>query len=195
MTVWRDIEAALDGMLDRRWYTNHGPMAQALEARAAQVYGVRHAVVVANPTIGLVMLLEALTLKGEVLVPPGARTRCHQALRWAGLTATSRIGPGVAAILCSPADVDYHWAAEAAAAGVAFLTDGLGAHLGPALVDLLAWGDDAGAACVATDDDALAARLRNIRSSYGAGVPVAVGRTVNGRISEIQAAVALLALG
>jgi dTDP-4-amino-4,6-dideoxygalactose transaminase len=48
--------------------------------------------------------------------------------------------------------------------------------------------------CVATDDDDLAARLRNIRSSYGAGRPVDVVRTANGRMSEAQAAVALLSL-
>lgn len=48
--------------------------------------------------------------------------------------------------------------------------------------------------CVCTDDDHLAARLRNIRSSYGAGPPVHVSRTANGRMSEAQAAIALLSL-
>ncbi|RDU98390.1 DegT/DnrJ/EryC1/StrS family aminotransferase [Trinickia dinghuensis] len=51
-----------------------------------------------------------------------------------------------------------------------------------------------GAACVTTDDDELAARLRNIRSSYGAGRPVAVVKTSNGRMSEAQAALGLLSL-
>jgi dTDP-4-amino-4,6-dideoxygalactose transaminase len=51
-----------------------------------------------------------------------------------------------------------------------------------------------GAACVATDDDELAARLRNIRSSYGAGRAVAVVKTSNGRMSEAQAALGLLSL-
>lgn len=48
--------------------------------------------------------------------------------------------------------------------------------------------------CICTNDDALAARLRNIRSSYGAGVPAHVSRTANGRMSEAQAAIALLSL-
>ena len=51
-----------------------------------------------------------------------------------------------------------------------------------------------GGACVATDDDELAARLRNIRSSYGAGRPVPVVKTSNGRMSEAQAALGLLSL-
>lgn len=49
--------------------------------------------------------------------------------------------------------------------------------------------------CVCTNDDMLAARLRNIRSSYGAGKPVPVVKTSNGRMSEAQAAIALLSLG
>jgi dTDP-4-amino-4,6-dideoxygalactose transaminase len=48
--------------------------------------------------------------------------------------------------------------------------------------------------CICTDDDDLAARLRNIRSSYGAGRPVEVVRTANGRMSEAQAAIALMSL-
>ena len=45
-----------------------------------------------------------------------------------------------------------------------------------------------------TNDDDLAKRLRNIRSSYGAGPPVQVVKTSNGRMSEAQAAIGLLSL-
>jgi dTDP-4-amino-4,6-dideoxygalactose transaminase len=48
--------------------------------------------------------------------------------------------------------------------------------------------------CISTNDDYLAARLRNIRSSYGAGHPVEVTKTSNGRMSEAQAAIALMSL-
>lgn len=48
--------------------------------------------------------------------------------------------------------------------------------------------------CVCTNDDTLAARLRNIRSSYGAGHAVPVIKTSNGRMSEAQAAIALMSL-
>lgn len=48
--------------------------------------------------------------------------------------------------------------------------------------------------CVTTNDDDLAKRLRNIRSSYGAGPPVQVAKTSNGRMSEAQAAIGLLSL-
>lgn len=48
--------------------------------------------------------------------------------------------------------------------------------------------------CVCTNDDELAARLRNMRSSYGAGPPAAVPLTSNGRFSEAQAAIGLMSL-
>jgi dTDP-4-amino-4,6-dideoxygalactose transaminase len=48
--------------------------------------------------------------------------------------------------------------------------------------------------CVCTNDDDLAARLRNTRSSYGAGRLVDVVKTANGRMSEAQAALALMSL-
>jgi dTDP-4-amino-4,6-dideoxygalactose transaminase len=48
--------------------------------------------------------------------------------------------------------------------------------------------------CICTNDDELAARLRNIRSSYGADRPVNVVKTANGRMSEAQASIALMSL-
>jgi len=50
-------------------------------------------------------------------------------------------------------------------------------------------------ACViTTNDDFIAARLRNIRSSYGSGPPVPIAFTGNGRMSEVQGGMALLSL-
>lgn len=48
--------------------------------------------------------------------------------------------------------------------------------------------------CVATNDDALAERLRNLRSSYGRRANVKIPINANGRFSEMQAAFALLSL-
>ncbi|MCF8567766.1 DegT/DnrJ/EryC1/StrS family aminotransferase [Alicyclobacillus tolerans] len=48
--------------------------------------------------------------------------------------------------------------------------------------------------CITTNDDLLAARLRNIRSSYGVDEIVDVPITSNGRMSEAQAAIALMSL-
>jgi dTDP-4-amino-4,6-dideoxygalactose transaminase len=48
--------------------------------------------------------------------------------------------------------------------------------------------------CICTNDDQLAAQLRTMRSSAGAGKPVEVAKTVNGRMTEAQCAVALMNL-
>lgn len=200
---WAQVERALDGILDRRWYTNHGPLAQRLESHASMRFGVRHAIAVTNPTIGLIMLTEALQLSGTVILPGPVPPRCFQALRWAGLNAhpchwnqvAAAIDRRTSAILGIPGDHEAALAALAARHNLAFFTDGQATNLGPAVIALPNCGDEAGAACVTTDDEVLAARLRNIRSSYGAGPAVPVNRTANGRLSEIQAAMALIALG
>jgi hypothetical protein len=103
--------------------------------------------------------------------------------------ATSR----TSGLLVSPCTDPAGAAALAAEFDLHLFADRLPGHLGPVLLDVPSVGDDAGAACILTDDDTNAARLRNIRSSYGAGPPpLPVARTANGRLSEAQAAMALL---
>ena len=211
MTGWAATEAALNDMLARRWYTNHGPVAQALERQLATTYRAQHAIVATNPTIALVMLLDASGLTGRVLLASAAPRRCWQAIRWAGLqpcgcdvfpgspglsaaTVAPLLGPGVSAILLSGSDDDGGIAMVAHEQGVPVLRDGAGGRFGPEVIRLGACGEAAGIACILTDDDAMAARLRNIRSSYGAGPPIPVLRTANGRVSEAQAAMAMLDL-
>jgi dTDP-4-amino-4,6-dideoxygalactose transaminase len=48
--------------------------------------------------------------------------------------------------------------------------------------------------CICTNDDKLAERLRSIRPSYGTEKPVSVVRVANARMSEAQAAIALMSL-
>lgn len=51
-----------------------------------------------------------------------------------------------------------------------------------------------GGGCMATNNELLARKVRNIRSSYGAGPPEKVPVTANGRFSEYQAALGLWSL-
>ena len=48
--------------------------------------------------------------------------------------------------------------------------------------------------CIATNDNDLAEKARNIRSSCGSRKKISVNRTLNGRMSEFQAAIGLLSL-
>lgn len=54
--------------------------------------------------------------------------------------------------------------------------------------------DSGGGACICTNDEALADRLRSMRGSGGIIRRVPITRTVNGRMSEAQAALALIGL-
>ncbi len=207
---WQAVEEMIDGILARRVYTNHGPLAQALEHAAADRHEARHAIAVTNPVIGLTMMLEAAGAPGPVLVSALAPPRCLQAISctgstpefcdvddlfcWRSLPAAAR-GQSAGAILLAPEydGADAAFAASAAACGLACIVDGTTlprAH--PALAILPGLRDGPSSACILADDDGFAARLRNVRSSYGAGPPVPVRRTANGRLSEVQAGLALL---
>ena len=61
--------ARVEGMVDARQLTNHGPMVRRFEAQVAEISGVRHCVATCNGTQGLDLAIEALGLAGEVIVP------------------------------------------------------------------------------------------------------------------------------
>jgi dTDP-4-amino-4,6-dideoxygalactose transaminase len=234
---WFPSKGALDracgGILERQWYTNHGPAAQELERRIQEMLGVRHAISVTNGTIGLMMAAEVHPRAGRILIPATARTAAFEALAWTGHAAAccdadpqslgaSRVhlkkavldsGGRIGGILATrpwgtPGHADKMVAA-AADRGVPIWFDASdalgvleanGTRVGGAVsCEVFSFGrgrmvTSTEGGCITTNDDDLAARLRNVRSSYGAGPPVSVHRTANGRMSELQAAVALLSL-
>lgn len=227
--TWERYEAAMRGIFEREWYTNHGPLAREAEERVADVLGVRHALCVTNGTIGLMMAAKALELRGRVITSAFTFVATAQALTWAGLTP----------VFCDVSPVTHHMTVETAAAVLdesvcaVHPTNIWGGTCRPA--EFEAFGAENGLAvyfdsaqafgcrvggravgsfgalevfsfhatkilgtaeggCVTTNDDELAERLRNIRSGYGTRAKVAVPVTSNGRFSEAQAALCLLAL-
>ena len=226
---WARYEAAMRGIFARQYYTNQGPLAQELEQRLAGFLGVRHVVCVTNATIGLLMAVKALDLRGKVLVPAFTFPATVQALTWAGVApafcdvdlqtqqldvaaARAQIGPDVSAILgvnlwggaCDIAALqdmarknglrlffDSAHAFGCRAGGVPIGNFGELEVFSFHATKILSATEGG---CICTNDDLLAARLRNIRSSYGAGTPTPVPLTSNGRMSEAQAAVGLMSL-
>jgi dTDP-4-amino-4,6-dideoxygalactose transaminase len=75
----------LNGMLDRNWLSNNGPLVQQLERRIEAQLGVRNCVCVCNATNGLSMAARALGLTGEVVVPSYSFIATAHALEWVGL--------------------------------------------------------------------------------------------------------------
>ncbi|GAB3738678.1 aminotransferase class I/II-fold pyridoxal phosphate-dependent enzyme [Silanimonas algicola] len=76
----------VDGLLDRRWLTNNGPLVGELEQKLANYLGVRHVVVMCNGTIALEIAIRALGLTGEVIVPSYTFIATAQALQWQQIT-------------------------------------------------------------------------------------------------------------
>lgn len=223
------FEVAFKGIFARQFFTNHGPLEQELDAALASYFGVRHAVSVVNGTVALMIALQTLDLRGEVIVPAFTFPATVQAIAWAGLTP----------VFC---DVDPHTqtitAPLAAAAITANTVAILGVHVwgraaDPDGLELLArerglklvfdaahavgctsrgrliggFGDVEAfsfhatkilngfeGGCITTNDDGLAARIRVARSFHADDDAGASILRLNAKISEAQAAMALLSL-
>ena len=226
---WDRYEAAMRDIFNRRYYTNHGPLLERLEARLEAFFGVRHAIAVTNATIGLIMIAKALFRSGKILVPGFTFVGTAQAISFAGLdpvfcdvdASTHHVTPeslgrafeaDVRAILgvnLWGGAVDFgsiqHFAESK---GIPVFYDsahGIGSSIGGrrlgsfGLAEVFSFhatkvlGSTEGG-CICTNDDDLAALLRNMRCGYGMGRIVEVPVTTNGRMSEAQAAIALMSL-
>ncbi|MDH3286404.1 MAG: DegT/DnrJ/EryC1/StrS family aminotransferase [Betaproteobacteria bacterium] len=78
--------ARLNDILDRRWLSNRGEYVIELERRICDFIGVRNCVLVCNGTIGLELLIRALGLRGEVIVPSFTFVATAHALQWQEIT-------------------------------------------------------------------------------------------------------------
>ena len=78
--------ARVDGMFDRGWLTNAGPLVSELEEALAARLGVKHCVAMTNGTIALEIAIRALDLDGEVIVPSYTFIATAHALSWQGIT-------------------------------------------------------------------------------------------------------------
>lgn len=76
----------IDDVLDRRWLTNNGPYVQEFERRIAEFVGVKHCIAMCNATIALEIVIRALGIKGEVIVPSFTFVATAHALQWQEIT-------------------------------------------------------------------------------------------------------------
>ena len=78
--------ALIEGIFERRWYSNDGPLVRELEDRICQFLHVDHCVLTCNGTLALAVLSKALELTGEVIVPSYTFVSTPHVLRWEGIT-------------------------------------------------------------------------------------------------------------
>jgi dTDP-4-amino-4,6-dideoxygalactose transaminase len=100
----------LSRVLDSHILANFGPMALEFEERVREYVGVEHALSTPSATVGLEVLVRALGLQGEVIVPSFTFPATANALAWMGIRPvfcdidpdTMTIDPRMAARLVGP---------------------------------------------------------------------------------------------
>lgn len=192
----------LKRVVERQYYTNHGPLVQELEERLQDILGVKHAICVTNCTIGLMVLIKAKEFK-ECVCPAFTFKATAQALEWCGVDINYQdVGDDhlLHGEFDSPVIGVHLWGNECRARGTETIFDAAHAfaqnYAGDCVYSFHATKllNAAEGGCIATNDDDLAEKCRNIRSSYGVRESIPRLVTANGRMSEAQAGMALLGL-
>lgn len=83
MTYMPGFEAlvqSMRGIFERQYYTEHGPLVRQLEQELIASTGAAHAVCVTNEFVALLMLLNTLPDRAEIIVPALAPAWIHKAL-------------------------------------------------------------------------------------------------------------------
>ena len=74
----------LQGIWDRNWVTNGGPLLKELEVRLKEFLGVKHLFLVNNGTIALQIAIKALDLQGEIITTPFSYVATASSIVWEG---------------------------------------------------------------------------------------------------------------
>ena len=76
----------IEGVLDRLWLTNGGPLVAEFEETVAALVGVRHCIATVNGTLALEIAIRAAGLSGEVITTPFTFVATPHSVRWQGIT-------------------------------------------------------------------------------------------------------------
>lgn len=77
-----EYEELLEGIWNRGWVTNHGPLVQQLEENLEAYLKVRNLLYVGNGTIALQLAIKALNITGEVITTPFSYVATTSSLVW-----------------------------------------------------------------------------------------------------------------
>lgn len=81
-----DYYQYLEGIWQRNWLTNNGPLVNELELQLKQYLGLKHLLYVGNGTIALQMAIKALGLKGEIITTPFSYVATTSSIVWENCT-------------------------------------------------------------------------------------------------------------
>lgn len=74
----------LDGIWNRNWFTNNGPLLNEFEIRLKEELKVNHLLVTNNGTSALQLAIKALNLTGEVITTPFSYVATTSSIAWEG---------------------------------------------------------------------------------------------------------------
>ena len=81
-----EYQRYLDGIWERNWLTNNGPLVNELELSLKEYLGLDHLLFVSNGTIALQLAIKALELKGEIITTPFSYVATTSSIVWEGCT-------------------------------------------------------------------------------------------------------------
>lgn len=81
-----EYQELLDGIWERNWLTNNGPLVNELELKLKEYLGVNYLLFLSNGTIAIQLAIKALDLKGEVITTPFSYVATTSSLVWENCT-------------------------------------------------------------------------------------------------------------
>lgn len=210
------------GIFNRQYYTESGPLVQELEKTLQKKLKIRNVVCVSNASIAWLMLLDQLFSKSFFFTPQNTSKQLKEAISWLGFPSIEynkikKIIPVInkvrknGKVIFVRNNIDFQDSdgihneiaidSNDTLIDTQFSDELLGANTRDielsscGVLSFDSFATDFGfGACIYTDDDDFSDVLRCMRSSGGIRRKVPVKRTVNGRMSEAQAAFVLLGL-
>lgn len=76
----------VQGIWERQWLTNNGPLVNELELKLKEYLNVSHILYLNNGTIALQIAIKALGLKGEIITTPFSYVATTSSIVWEGCT-------------------------------------------------------------------------------------------------------------
>jgi dTDP-4-amino-4,6-dideoxygalactose transaminase len=211
--------ARFNSLLDDRRLTNNGPYVQEFERKLSEFLGVKHCIAMCNATVALEIVIRALGLTGEVIVPSFTFIATAHALQWQQITPifcdidprTHTLDPKRIEEIITPRTtgiIGVHlWGHPCDIEALADVVARRNLHLIFDAAHALGFGDaevfsfhatkfinsfEGGA--VATNNDEIARKVRLMKNFGFAGYDNVIYIGMNGKMSEIAAAMGLTSL-
>jgi dTDP-4-amino-4,6-dideoxygalactose transaminase len=79
-----EYEKFLQGIWERNWFTNNGPLVKELEQSLKKYLGSEHLLFLGNGTIAIQIAIKALGLRGEIITTPFSYVATTSSIVWEG---------------------------------------------------------------------------------------------------------------